>query len=218
MGSIPGLSLAHTEVPLKICWSVSCDTWQLPDCTWLVFFPNLHWTLAHSPFRLPKSSCFSYGSSRNPRSTSAVASLSPPHQENRIEWNSWCEIQPLWRLWFVVVCWLQYLFISLGTGVWAEMITTPINGMTTDTDVDSLRRMKWLCWDLSLHQAFCHDTGWHPCSQSVHTLWFRLPGGENEQEREMNVSPVWALQCSGLVPFISSARCDLYCHFCAWWL
>lgn len=85
MGSIPGLTPAHAKVPLKICWSVSCGTWQLPDCTWLVFFPHLHWTLVHSPFRLPKSSSFSYGSRRNPRSASAVASLSPPHQENRIE-------------------------------------------------------------------------------------------------------------------------------------
>lgn len=34
-----------------------------------------------------------------------------------------------------------------------------------------------------LYQAFCHDTGWHPCSQSAHTLWFRLPERMNEQER-----------------------------------
>lgn len=217
MGSIPRLTLACTKVPLKICWSVSCDTWQLPDCTWLVFFPNLHWTLAHSRFRLPKSSCFSYGSSRNPRSTSAVASVpSSPRKQDRVKllmWNS-ASVKA------VICCCLLTSVPIYVSGYWC-LDRNDHNAYQRDDN----RHRCWLSEKnevallrLSLHQAFCHDTGWHPCSQSVHTLWFRLPGGENEQEREINVSPVWALQCSGLVPFISSACCDLYCHFCVWWL
>lgn len=142
----------------KICWSASCNTCQLLYCTWLVFFPDLRWALVPSPFRLPESSTFSYGSSRSPRSVSAVASLSPPHQENRIEqnsrhrmlWNPACVKAVIWG----AACGLKYPFICLGTGVWKEIITSPINRVTTDTDVDSLRRMKWLCWDFASTRHF----------------------------------------------------------------
>lgn len=170
----------------KICWSGLCSTCQVLDHTWLVFFPDLHWTLGPSPFTLPESSSFSCSCSRNPRSASAVVSLSPPHQENRIEQNSrhqtfHYEIQPLWRLWFGAVCWLKYPFISVGTGVWTEMITLPINRMTTDTDVDSFRRMKWLCWNFASTRHFAM-TDWHPCSQAAQSLWFRLPERMNKRE------------------------------------
>lgn len=142
----------------KICWSVSCSTWQLLDCSWLVLFPHLHWTLVPSPFRPPKSSSFSYGSNGNPRSASAVASLSPPHQENRIQQNS--RHQTLWNsasVKAVIWCCLVTQVSVYLSGYWCLGRNDHVTYQQDDSRHRcwlSLRRMKGLCWDFTSSRHF----------------------------------------------------------------
>lgn len=160
-----------------ISWLVS--QWCLVT-SWLYllsFLPDLCWTLVPPPFRLPESNSFSWSSNRNLRPAAAVAPLSlSSHQENRAEQGcrSGVKFYICKSCDLVLSAKAKDSYVSLDAVFWAETILSSVNRMTTDTDIDSFRRVMWPRWDCLHHASYWHRlTSLLPVRKHCNLGWLR---------------------------------------------